>query len=58
MTASRESLYTAGYLGIVPVLYKSLNEAPWMADYPASAPLLISGKGVHMPRVKRRLVPA
>ena len=43
MAAARESLYTGGYLGVVPVLYKTLRDAPWMADYPASAPLVVSG---------------
>lgn len=43
MAAARESLYTGGYLGVVPVLYETLKNAPWMADYPASAPLLVSG---------------
>ena len=43
MAAARESLYTGGYLGVVPVLYDTLREAPWMADYPASTPLIVSG---------------
>ena len=47
MAATRETLYTGGYLGVVPVLYETLRNAPWMADYPASAPLLISGASLH-----------
>jgi len=43
MAAARETLYTGGYLGVVPVLYETLRAAPWMADYPASAPLIVSG---------------
>jgi len=44
MAAARETLYTGGYLGVVPVLYETLRAAPWMADYPASAPLIVSGE--------------
>ena len=43
MTMARDSLYTAGYLGICPVLYDWLQHQPWIQDYHSSTPLLMSG---------------
>ena len=43
MTLGRESFYTAGYLGICPVLHDWIKRQSWAADYPASMPTLVSG---------------
>ncbi|KAK9824556.1 hypothetical protein WJX72_011293 [[Myrmecia] bisecta] len=43
MTAVRESVYTAGYLGLMPVLSEILSGHPAMQQFPAGTPLLLSG---------------
>ena len=43
MTMLRDSLYTAGYLGVCPVLNDWLQKQPWIQEYPSSTPLLLSG---------------
>jgi hypothetical protein len=38
----RESLYAAGYLGVMPLMRRHLDEAPVIKDLPGG-PLLVSG---------------
>ena len=38
----RESLYAAGYLGVMPILRARLEEVPWIHDLPGG-PLVLSG---------------
>jgi len=41
-TAMRESIYTSGYLGVVPVFREYLQQLPSMRQYPESVPTIVS----------------
>lgn len=43
MTAFRETFYTAGYLGICPVLKEHLQNLPALEGYPSGIPSVLAG---------------